>query len=402
MPGYDSFDYQDAWDFNFSVMNSSWALLSGADIAALSISSTAIRTDFTAKALEVAASTASLQAELDASQLDIITASTGSVATARVNLSTVTTALALYLPKAGGTLTGSVIGTHIQVSSMVATYTVSIGSTVPTQALVVIGSTTVTGESMTRGNTAWGRVTSAPSGALIGGIDMSWNGHSSAARDNAAQVGGSYRISDGAIHSWSTDVGNFLMRLSPGADDYGHMTIGYGGAGVYDSFSNDYSINAREGVLAGFNSSGNTKQTGNEAFAIEDSGNRSALLLGNAGARAWTLNSNSIGSLTISDSGQYGSSNGVGTVMTFSPTSINHSSATFGQGLTQSSFTYQGFFQPIAKTRAQIDLLIPAAGAASYIDCTDCTLPGLCRSTGTLAAQWRKVESATLGCGTNN
>lgn len=76
--------------------------------------------------------------------------------------------------------------------------------------------------------------------------------------------------------------------------------------------------------------------------------------------------------------------------------------AQFGSGATKSTFTATGFWQPVAKTRAQVDVLVPAAGDASYIDCTDCTLPGLCRSTGTLVAQWRKVESATVGCGTGN
>lgn len=60
-----------------------------------------------------------------------------------------------------------------------------------------------------------------------------------------------------------------------------------------------------------------------------------------------------------------------------------------------------GFLQISPRTRAQIDLLVPT-NVGQYVDCTDCTLPGLCRSTGTLAAQWRKVESATLGCGTGN
>ncbi len=78
------------------------------------------------------------------------------------------------------------------------------------------------------------------------------------------------------------------------------------------------------------------------------------------------------------------------------------SSATFGSSASITTFTALGFFQLVSRTKAQFDLLVPPAGAASYIDCSDCTIPGPCRSTGTLAAQWRKAESATAGCGSGN
>ena len=61
-----------------------------------------------------------------------------------------------------------------------------------------------------------------------------------------------------------------------------------------------------------------------------------------------------------------------------------------------------GTFKPWPRTRAQISALTPGS-VGEYVDCTDCTLPGLCRSTGTAIAQWRKVEGpSTLGCGVGN
>ncbi len=65
------------------------------------------------------------------------------------------------------------------------------------------------------------------------------------------------------------------------------------------------------------------------------------------------------------------------------------------------AFTSAGFWEPLSKTRAQIDLLVPTK-IGQVIFASDTTLPGLCISTGTLAADWRKMESATLGCGTDN
>lgn len=70
-------------------------------------------------------------------------------------------------------------------------------------------------------------------------------------------------------------------------------------------------------------------------------------------------------------------------------------------GDTQLAINAGGTTRLWSRTKAQIDSL--AAGAVGeYIHCSDCTLIGPCISTGTAASQWRKVESATLGCGTNN
>ena len=76
-------------------------------------------------------------------------------------------------------------------------------------------------------------------------------------------------------------------------------------------------------------------------------------------------------------------------------------SAQFGSGATKSTFTATGFWEPYSRTKAQIDTLVPTK-VGQVIYASDTTLPGLCVSTGTAAAQWRKMESATLGCGTNN
>ena len=74
----------------------------------------------------------------------------------------------------------------------------------------------------------------------------------------------------------------------------------------------------------------------------------------------------------------------------------------FGSGAAQSTFTASGFWEPISKTKAQIDALTPTK-VGQIIYASDVTLPGLCVSTGTAVAQWRKIEGpAGLGCGTNN
>lgn len=91
---------------------------------------------------------------------------------------------------------------------------------------------------------------------------------------------------------------------------------------------------------------------------------------------------------------------GVGTSSPATTLDVNGNTQ-FGSGATKSTFTATGFWEPISKTRAQIDTLVPTK-IGQVIYASDTTLPGLCISTGTLAAQWRKMESATLGCGTGN
>ena len=90
-------------------------------------------------------------------------------------------------------------------------------------------------------------------------------------------------------------------------------------------------------------------------------------------------------------------------ISTNAPTSTLHvaGSASFGS-IGQSSFTAQGFWEPFSRTKAQIDALTPTK-VGQIIYASDTTLPGLCISTGTAVAQWRKMEGpAGLGCGTNN
>jgi len=57
---------------------------------------------------------------------------------------------------------------------------------------------------------------------------------------------------------------------------------------------------------------------------------------------------------------------------------------------------------PLQRTVTQINTLVPTVVGAVVI-CTNCTIPySLCTATGTLAAQWARAGSATVGCGTGN
>lgn len=99
--------------------------------------------------------------------------------------------------------------------------------------------------------------------------------------------------------------------------------------------------------------------------------------------------------------GNGGGNTSIGVTTAF-PTTLNvEGTAQFGSGAAKSTFTASGFWEPYSRTKAQIDLLVPTK-VGQVIYASDTTLPGLCVSTGTAAAQWRKMESATLGCGTNN
>ncbi len=80
---------------------------------------------------------------------------------------------------------------------------------------------------------------------------------------------------------------------------------------------------------------------------------------------------------------------------------VDSSSASFGSGGNRSTFTAAGYWEPISKTRAQIDLLVPTK-VGQVIFCSDCTVKNMCVSTGTLVAQWMRSDLSTAGCGTGN
>lgn len=64
--------------------------------------------------------------------------------------------------------------------------------------------------------------------------------------------------------------------------------------------------------------------------------------------------------------------------------------------------TLSGQIVPLVRTKAQVDVLVPAAAGATII-CSDCTITySLCTATGTAAAQWARAGSATVGCGSGN
>lgn len=57
---------------------------------------------------------------------------------------------------------------------------------------------------------------------------------------------------------------------------------------------------------------------------------------------------------------------------------------------------------PLVQTKAQIDVLTPAAVGAVIV-CTNCTIPySLCTATGAAVSMWARAGSATVGCGTGN
>lgn len=73
---------------------------------------------------------------------------------------------------------------------------------------------------------------------------------------------------------------------------------------------------------------------------------------------------------------------------------------TVGDDLTVTdTLTVTGPFVPLSKTKAQFDTLDPVIAGEVYF-CSDCTEKLLCVSTGTAAAQFQRVDSTTIGCGT--
>lgn len=225
-------------------------------------------------------------------------------------------AAGLNVLKAGDTMTGM-----LNVSSNVyVQYKVGIGSTVPTQPLVVVGSAAVTGDVILSGLGAYGRLTGAPLGVPFAGYKLSFNGQSQATRDDAAVVGAYYTGEGGAFHSWGSDRYE-SMGLDDGSDEQGHLRIGWGGAGAYTpTMAGElYSIYSRMGIIVGYNTSGNTKVAGGEGLAIEDSVGKASILVGNTAGRAWRQSATSTGHYQFTDSGEYGISNGGGTNLDISP-----------------------------------------------------------------------------------
>lgn len=186
------------------------------------------------------------------------------------------------------------------------------------------------------------------------------------------------------------------------------------GLGIYaNGVTFPYGISGGSATLTGLVSAGSVTVTGSGGYITGQSSiTTTGGVFGAAGKFIGTVEGGSFlatggNSVTaITHQGQAGvqaqfQGNGAGLVLRGSASSggitINNDSVSrFG-----SSITLSGSFHPAQYTRAQIDVL-PIQNSGGYIDCTDCTLPGLCRSTGTVASQYRKIESATLGCGTGN
>lgn len=115
------------------------------------------------------------------------------------------------------------------------------------------------------------------------------------------------------------------------------------------------------------------------------------------GIQTWNTGETAQGSLLLN---RFGGNVGIFTANATSKLHIS-SGTLLIDGNTQKAVDLGGTFKPWPRTKAQICALVPDS-VGQYVDCTDCTLPGLCRSTGTAVCQFRKVESATLGCGPNN
>lgn len=149
----------------------------------------------------------------------------------------------------------------------------------------------------------------------------------------------------------------------------------------------------------------------NEALVI-DSSRRVVIGGGTSGTAALLVSTASIGNYAVRVLNTTAGANSpsamtVGTSFTSTTGTDPVFQATAGGGtifeVEASSLTLvNGPFQLWARTKAQIDTLVPTR-QGQLVSCIDCTTAyNTCESSGTLAAQWRKVGSTTLGCGTGN
>jgi hypothetical protein len=68
-------------------------------------------------------------------------------------------------------------------------------------------------------------------------------------------------------------------------------------------------------------------------------------------------------------------------------------SAQFGNGVTKSTFTAGGIFQPISKTKAELNALVGVIGG--IIACSDCTVNySICVGAGTTTGAWTLLNAA--------
>lgn len=85
-------------------------------------------------------------------------------------------------------------------------------------------------------------------------------------------------------------------------------------------------------------------------------------------------------------------------------TRVNASTATFTNGvlsITAPAATQAGF-QPPVRTKAQIDAITPV-DLGTIIICQNCSAPySICVATGATLSGYRRSDSTTIGCGTNN
>lgn len=137
-------------------------------------------------------------------------------------------------------------------------------------------------------------------------------------------------------------------------------------------------------VISGTTTSGSQTIAGNEAISGS---------LGVGSLTAPTTSQVALTALTASTTGQ---------IIVTQPSATADALDFISNATLTAAFAQDGQFLPLNRTKAQIDALIPRATGALII-CTNCTIPfSVCTATGTLAAQWARAGSSTVGCGTNN
>ena len=335
--------------------------------------------------------------------------------------STLTGSASLNVLKAGDTMTGQLnvsssifvtgkstftsltyFPSGISVSTGLFTYRVGIGTTAPTHALSVIGNSYFNDEILFQGSGAYGRITSSPLGAPEANIKLSWNGHSVAGRDDPAIVGGYYRLASGAIHTWGNE--DYVSAdLRPGSDSQGHLVVGFGNSGAYThatQTNNSFSYTGREGLLAGYNTSGNTKVNGDEIVAGEHTPGRAAIFLGHTGGRGWDISSGTDGHLSFADRGDYSTAINV-TQMAITSVAVKIATATFGAGASQSSFTYTGALVMAAQSSVTLsgsagNIVAGASVTASGFFGDGSALTGIAGETNTYASSKTFTSSVSI------